>query len=95
MPVYVHVCVCGVCVCMCVCVIHSQVGGYSGTHTINTAAVVVDNMTIIDMRHTKPDFEDFMNNSPEACQSMKRHFVMHTSELLDTRHITVTILRHV
>ena len=54
-------CVC-VSVCVCVCLNYSRVGGCSETHTIDTAVVVIENMTIIDMRHTEEHFDDFFDN---------------------------------
>ena len=37
-------------------------GGMQWTHTINTVGVLVENMTTIDMKHTEPDFNDFIDN---------------------------------
>ena len=67
--VSMYVCVCvRVCVCVCVCVsLCDSLVGWGGvfreTNMIYTAVVViVENMTVTDMRNTGHDFDDFIDN---------------------------------
>ena len=92
------VCVCrgDACVRACVCyLIRLPVAECSGTHTIYTD-VAVENIIVIDMRYTGPNFDDFINNwyltrarirkdaSQCTCQNFQVHVILSTLRYIET-----------